>query len=323
MPLTTILGAPECYRWDPHTERARLDVEPSIDIWSLGCVFSEAAVWVVSGMDGLQRYRLQREEETKCLGDFKDGDCFHNGEDTLNAVESMHISLREDTRSSDHVTDAVWNSMIKEMLEMSDRPSTKQLLLKSRRILRDAEAKLSSAITRSSPSALRPRTPPEPPTPLEVALNHTPQHGHSTRWIPRSHSQRSPQFVPNGPAPATTYDETTTADESNKNMLPKLVDSSTTHARRYNEASGYIEPWRYDGTLSTAQQKRRAEGGYNDFHYSQPSPDTTNSRSDRSEAYSKAISSLSPSYSPTETTTAPDVNSRHIAKKDNQYSHDY
>ncbi|KAL9122286.1 MAG: hypothetical protein Q9187_001163, partial [Circinaria calcarea] len=258
---TRAYGAPECYRWDSYIEKARLDVYPSVDIWSLGCVFSEAAVWVVSGMEGLQRYRLQRDVETKCFADFKDGNCFHNGEDTLKAVESMHVSLREDIRHSDHVTNEVWNIMIKEMLEFEahHRPNTKQLLRKSKRILDEAEKMLSpansylplknlrkgeanldteSTLNRNNLLILRPRSPPEPPTTPEETLPHTPeetlpptpQDRDYERWIPESHIQGSHQPVLNQPLGAMTYDRIIRVNRpSNKPPLPFL---SVTSARQ-------------------------------------------------------------------------------------------
>ena len=316
---------------------ARLDVDSSIDIWSLGCVFSEAASWVVSGIAGLQRYRFQREEETKCLRDFKDGNSFHNGERILKAVESMHINLREDIRSSDHVTDAVWNTMVEEMLDVSDRPNTRQLLKKSGRILRDAEEKLNSAMShssfmapreaapafnRSSSFALRPRTPPERPTILEEGLTLTPHYGHNKRWISEGHIRRSPQSVPNRPARATTYDETKMVDEREENMLPKLKGGSSIHTRRHSKVLG-CEPSRCGEMLCTAQQKRCVEESYDASRYGQPSVVATTPRSDRPKASSKGIASSSKSYSRPRTVTPPDVNSRHITDENSQYSHDY
>jgi hypothetical protein len=117
-----------------------------VDIWSLGCVFSEAAVWVVHGQDRLQAYRRMREDETKQIYDFKDVGCFHDGEMVLQCVGIMHEEVFDNVRQSDHVTKSVVKKMIAEMLdEVDGRPFVKQLWLKSQNVLKDAEKKLKSS----------------------------------------------------------------------------------------------------------------------------------------------------------------------------------
>jgi len=41
---TQFTGVPECYRLGLFLQTAKLQVKQSVDIWSLGCVFSEAVV---------------------------------------------------------------------------------------------------------------------------------------------------------------------------------------------------------------------------------------------------------------------------------------
>ena len=79
---------------------------------------------------------------------FKDGACFHDSEKVLHSVGIMHKEVYDNVRTSDCVTKSVVKNMIKEMLdEVDSRPNSKQLWLKSRNILRDAEKKLKSLKT--------------------------------------------------------------------------------------------------------------------------------------------------------------------------------
>lgn len=127
-------------------ERTPVYVKQSVDIWSLGCVFSEVAVWVVHGKDRLEQYRQMRQDETGQLHEFKDKGCFHDSQKVLRSVGSMHEEVFDNVRQSDHVTKSVVKSMIMEMLEEVDgRPNAKQLWLKSQNILSHAEKKLRSS----------------------------------------------------------------------------------------------------------------------------------------------------------------------------------
>jgi hypothetical protein len=115
------------------------------DIWSLGCIYSEVAVWVVRGQDGLEEYRKRRQDETKQIHNFKDGGCFHDGQKVLQSVDRVHEEVFDNVRISDHVTKSVVKKMIADMLDEVDiRPNTMQLWKRSQRILRDAEKDLKS-----------------------------------------------------------------------------------------------------------------------------------------------------------------------------------
>lgn len=149
---------------------------PSVDIYSLGCVSSEAAIWVVRGWDGLQEYRRRRCMETQNIANFRGSDCFHDGDTTLSVVNEMHNNLIHDCGRSDHVTGAALTHMIREMLEVEDgRPTARVLYIKSDRILsaavkeleRSAGSRYSGGMNaaQSSQSRMddRARTPPQVP----------------------------------------------------------------------------------------------------------------------------------------------------------------
>ena len=140
------LGAPDCYRFDEFMQRSTIEVKQTVDVWSLGCIFSEVAVWVVHDKDRLEAYREARHDETKQLFDFRDGRAFHDSENVLLSVHNMHEELLENVRRSDHVTKSVVKRMIAEMLgDVDGRPNTKQLLIRARNISEEARMKLNTA----------------------------------------------------------------------------------------------------------------------------------------------------------------------------------
>ncbi|PMD45721.1 hypothetical protein L207DRAFT_630123 [Hyaloscypha variabilis F] len=96
------------------------------DLWSLGCVLSEAATWVVLGYSGIKTFatlrrqtlnricaehekdRLERETEAdRSVNIPLPGDYFHDGVDVLAAVTSWHTFLRNSVRRSDTITSRV------------------------------------------------------------------------------------------------------------------------------------------------------------------------------------------------------------------------
>lgn len=139
-------GAPECHRSDAFLEQIKLNVKPSIDIWSFGGVCSEAAVWVVLGMPGLNDYRHRRQQEICEKGTSQDGSCFHDGEKVLQSVEIMHERLlrRGEIRPGDHVTRPVLDQMVPVMLEEDPdvRHPASALWKRSTKIVDEATKKL-------------------------------------------------------------------------------------------------------------------------------------------------------------------------------------
>ena len=135
--LFIIVGAPECYR-DKFNDLTKLTVRQNVDIWSLGCILSEAAVWVVQGWDGLKAYRSLRHNETARIHKFDDQGCFHNSKHLLDSVKQTHHEISRQVRERDFVTKKVvgWTEsgsgmqvtgIIHEMLNTPDRrPSAAQ-----------------------------------------------------------------------------------------------------------------------------------------------------------------------------------------------------
>ena len=180
------LGAPECYRADSDVEKIPILIKQSVDIWSLGSIFSAAAVWVVHGKGGLSEYSRRRRAETAPIHDFRDGDCFHDGERVLETVTKIHRDLADDIRPSDHVTGAMVNMVMQDMLVESEfRISAKILYHKTKGILQEAETKLRRPASYTDTGSLfgtMVRSPPR--TPPELPPGHDP---HNSRKSQRQH----------------------------------------------------------------------------------------------------------------------------------------
>ena len=188
-------GAPECYRPDVDTERCSLAVKQNVDIWSIGCVLSEAAIWVVRGWDGLEEYRRRRRLETKEVPNFEEGECFHNGVETLAVVREMHRDLDEEIRRADHITQAACSMIPYMLVESGGRLNANQLYRRSRRIIEEANDELKRSSTRGlmhSPTSSH-------PLPLEVPYDNVPRIPHPSGGFTHMHTA-SPDSIDLSPS---------------------------------------------------------------------------------------------------------------------------
>lgn len=148
--LLTVAGPPE---------QALVPQQPVtqlFDVWSLGCVFSEAATWLVLGYRGVEQFRMVRKlmqsgdadiSLTKIEGD----DCFHNGTDVSQGVLVWHKYLRNSLREKDRITGAILNLIEEKMLlaNAKERISSKDLVHRLKNIV--ANAKKDKALASYSP----------------------------------------------------------------------------------------------------------------------------------------------------------------------------
>ncbi|KAI2469694.1 hypothetical protein F4781DRAFT_421757 [Annulohypoxylon bovei var. microspora] len=137
-------SAPECVTNFDVLRRIDNRVGSEVDIWSLGCVFSEAAVWAVCGHLGLQKYLEHRRQEipsSMCRSGF--AGCFHNGNEPLKAVTLMLNHILNSRRSWDTITPGIIELIRESMLlgPMDLRKSARVLLQRSEHLLQDAEDK--------------------------------------------------------------------------------------------------------------------------------------------------------------------------------------
>jgi serine/threonine protein kinase len=125
--LTSCTGAPE-----RHPGRTTVPVSRAIDIWSLGCVFSIAATWVVFGYQGIRQFNKVREKAIARLireqraehaqhsaktSELGVGDYFHNTRDVLQEVILWHNVLRSTVRKTDTITCQVLDLVDSRMLQ--------------------------------------------------------------------------------------------------------------------------------------------------------------------------------------------------------------
>jgi hypothetical protein len=123
---------------DPSSHHVIRKASASKDIWSLGCVLSEAAVWSVLGKGGLAEYRIQRKlatDQLPGLSSTADSGCFHDGEKVLDAVFDMHHRVRNDRRQNDTIIVGML-SIIEDMLDdVSSRPNGHRVYARIRNLL--------------------------------------------------------------------------------------------------------------------------------------------------------------------------------------------
>lgn len=132
------VGAPETFRPDDSGEYFPVQVRPDVDIWSIGCVFSEVAVWSRFGWHRVLEYRRRRRAEVKRRLDIDGEDLFHDGRDVLQAVQDMHEDITDRPRTFDNVTVEIVRLLDYDLLlnETEPRYSAKQVFHKSRRIIK-------------------------------------------------------------------------------------------------------------------------------------------------------------------------------------------
>ena len=141
-------------------------------------------MWVANGYNGILEYRKSRKKETDQMGVFKDGDCFHDGEKVLKAVEKQHQYIIDILRKSDVITALVLSLIDNDMLVTPDeaRATATQLWHKSIKILAKARELVESP---GAPTTELPLQPPERPT------SHPPPRPEGTHPTPRSQTLRS------------------------------------------------------------------------------------------------------------------------------------
>jgi len=130
------VGAPEtaaCLE-DESQDGSQRKVLQTSDVWSLGCVLSVAATYLVLDEQGVISYRRMRLEAPKITGD--DGDAFHDGRGVLDIVKEWHRYLKVSRRQSDFFTDAVLDMVEKYMLvPEKDRMNAREVAGKFKEIL--------------------------------------------------------------------------------------------------------------------------------------------------------------------------------------------
>ncbi|KAK3667545.1 hypothetical protein LTR22_001723 [Elasticomyces elasticus] len=227
---TKTYGAPECYRSDRFSQTTRLQVPQGVDIWSLGCVWSELAVWIVKGYSGLETYRRRRKAATDELGIDNSG-CFHDGHAVLPCIREVHDALRwEDMSDDDLITGNVWHGLIENMLhsKASERPSPRELRQETNRRLHEAEARLPGSVRITNAADLSRLT--------DRRRNLV----HDNHDVPLREADTPRELDLS--LELDPYQETATSRTSRGRTTPYLTDSKTINQRRAETYGGVSKP---------------------------------------------------------------------------------
>lgn len=131
------------------TESVPLQVTPAVDIWSIGCVFSEVSVWAYYGWDTVVDYRRQRSKEVKDKGGGEGEYIFHFEGDRLSAVENIHQRILKARFASNHITRSILK-LVDDMLQKGDRPHAKLVHEKSKRLVKDCKQRFEIGLVDNS-----------------------------------------------------------------------------------------------------------------------------------------------------------------------------
>ncbi|KAK7948477.1 uncharacterized protein PG986_009363 [Apiospora aurea] len=122
--LTETYGAPETdIKRRTRRGGTRTGYTQKIDIWSLGCVFSVAATWVVLGCQGVLIYDKLRQNainqlrESHAKSTPTADDAFHDGQRVLSAVTEWHAYRRASMRKVDTITSEILDLIDTKMLQ--------------------------------------------------------------------------------------------------------------------------------------------------------------------------------------------------------------
>ncbi|KAF6807390.1 protein kinase-like (PK-like) protein [Colletotrichum sojae] len=85
----TTLGGDYC----PPELQLKLSVSPSLDIWTLGCLYLEILTWVLEGREGIDAFREKRDKTPGFLMDCHQ--CFYSVRGKEDGGEGIHISVSE------------------------------------------------------------------------------------------------------------------------------------------------------------------------------------------------------------------------------------
>ena len=241
------LGAPETYRSHEGSDSVPLQVTKAVDMWSIGCVYSEVAVWAHHGGKRVLEYRRQRSDEIEAKGGGQGEHVFHWDGSLLAAVNIIHQDMLGKTAVKDLLTRSVLDRLVDEMLQHGSRPYAKNVYEKSKRLVQDNEKRLGVSVNELGRSAngdsmdsdeARTRT----RSSLQVPNGHY-----------RSHAERNPSLeepFPPGDSSTPTPSSPSSPSSSSRSSPQRhhQKSASQSNKRFSNRAEGISQP---DGQTST------------------------------------------------------------------------
>jgi len=133
-------GSPECSLHARFLIRGHSRITSKADIWSMGCVISEAASWIAFGRNARREYRELRVKETEridALNGTGSEACFHDGVEVLPTVKDMHDRICQALLHHDTFTAPILRLVGEYMLARrpQDRMAAREIFGKAGRIL--------------------------------------------------------------------------------------------------------------------------------------------------------------------------------------------
>ncbi|KAK3324567.1 hypothetical protein B0T19DRAFT_443976 [Cercophora scortea] len=166
---TKMYGAPELVNTSDGLPHLVDPATPAVDIWSLGCILFETAVWTICGERGRSEFMRERQNDNKdkrllCENGYQSA--FHDGERTLPALDRMLNRILSRRRVFDDLTAPLADLIFQEMLlqKPSDRLAARYLERHFTRALEQCRS--------TRPGQGNSATPPKLPSPSSI----TPQY---------------------------------------------------------------------------------------------------------------------------------------------------
>lgn len=222
------------------------------DIWSLGCVLLEAAVWAVNGESGLDVFFEKRKEET--LDAKEHWGAFHKNGEELEAIEETKIDILKSRRLFDNLTEGVIDIIMENMLviEPKDRRKAGRILKLMQGLIskskRDYDAQSKGPVSnppKGKGKELEQRSTPTPPQ-KSCHLNHS---------------------VTNASQPVNLSESTTRKKElehnNNYNGKPQLTPSVRTPRNSENSSSSRLQPERQPARTPPQESTHALPSGTN------------------------------------------------------------
>ena len=205
-------GSPEQNLHPSNVHNYTMEKKQKLDVWSLGCVYSEFATWIASRTQGLHKYRDRRQAEI----DFEAGPVFHDSKgEVLSFLDIHHTRVLDDEQSkNDTVTPLIWSQLLHQMfVPLKLRPNAAQVAwLADNKVLKlarqDLQRKMPNLPERTSsikgptrvgteaifvPEELSqspPQTPEEVPPGYQGSSPSTGPHSHDPQSSPFGHSHQ-------------------------------------------------------------------------------------------------------------------------------------
>ena len=242
-------------------------------------------MWIARGQNGLERYRAERDRETSSIPGFRDGNCFHNGQNVLGCVEQIHKDIiGKNLRRTDHFSTDFLSKLVERTLVVAEaRLSARQLLHQMDKTLTEAERKTYEDFSEhQSPHPTpheRLQTPPEFPSDWQYHPNGG--NGHVPRWRSMPATGRTADGYP----PLQRYPTTSKAIPSGQ--LSRGFPYQNGFKKTWNDedslAEGSLEPvhertYGNEESLEFSGDQSKRKTGQLD-HGEPPTPFTTSSPS--------------------------------------------